>query len=150
MKKIIGAMAAGHLLLAVSLTCVAETSAGARHYLQTCLSLAQVSAITGLALTQSSQASSPQDSCSYNDSEQLSKQSRVIYGRDSGYRVAFGASDIMQKVPGLGNFAEFDLDAGTLYVNVGSDGLTFEGRKGKQKLALEKLKALAEKVLQQP
>lgn len=122
----------------------------ANAYLQSCLPLNTVKTLTGLPLTAASRNDAPQISCSYNDSEQLSRQSRVSYGRDPSYRMAFGASDIMHKVEGLGCFAEFDSDAGQLYVNVGSDGLMFEGRKGKTKLTLEQLKAIAQAVLQAP
>ena len=138
------------ILLTAPLASIAQTDTGAHRFLQPCLPLSVVNLLTGLSLTQSSEDGNPQNSCSYSNSEQLSKQSRVSYARDSGYRVAFGESDIMQKVTGLGNFAEFDLEGGQLYVNIGSDGLMFEGRQGKQKLSLEKLRALAEKVLQKP
>lgn len=120
----------------------------ANTHLQSCLPLDSVKSLTGLPLTAASRQEKPQISCSYNDSEQLSRQSRVSYGRDPSYRVAFGASDIMTKVDGLGRFAEYDIDAGQLFVNVGSDGLVFDGRQGKTKLSLEKLKVLAEQVLQ--
>jgi len=150
MNKVVAAMIMSGSLLVASIECRAEAEAGADSYLASCLSLDVIKQITGLPLTQSDRTSSPQGTCSYNNSEQLSKQSRVMYSRDSGYRVAFGESDIMQKVTGLGNFAEFDLDGGMLYVNVGRDGLVFEGRQGKQKLPLEKLQAIAEKVLQGP
>lgn len=77
----------------------------------------------------------------------MRKQSRVIYGRDASYKKPFGASDIMQSVSGLGKFAEYDLDDGQLHVNVGYDGIVFEGRQDKTKLSLERLKALAERVI---
>ena len=138
------------VVFVVSVAAMAETSNGARRYLETCLTLGEIKLITGFPVATAEQQGNPQDTCSYTNSEQLSKQSRVVYSRDSGYRTAFGESDIMQKVTGLGNFAEYDMEGGQLYVNVGSDGLMFEGRQGKQKLPLEKLKAIAEKVLQQP
>ena len=128
----------------------ADMPADANDYLTRCLSLAEVKNLTGLPLTATSEASAPQRSCSYNDSETLRKQSRVIYGRDPSYKKPFGESDIMQSVSGLGKFAEYDLDGGLLYVNVGNDGMVFEARQGKNKLDLDRLKALATKVLSAP
>lgn len=125
----------------------AAPATDANAYLQACLPLDTVKTLTGLPLTAASRNEKAQISCSYNDNEQLSRQSRVSYGRDPSYRMAFGESDIMHKVEGLGRFAEFDSDGGQLYVNVGSDGLMFEGRKGKTKLTLEQLKAIAQAVL---
>lgn len=115
--------------------------ASARDFLQTCLPLEQVKALTGLDLTQTSQTTSPQPSCEYVNSDVISNQHRVLYAHDPAYKKPFG----FEPVDGLGTFAEYD--DGTLMVGLGSDGITFVARAGKQKLAVDKLKDLASAVL---
>ena len=137
----------GIVLSGAAAICQAGAPVDANEYLTSCLPLAEVKNLTGLPLTAVSEVSAPQRSCSYNDSETLRKQSRVLYGRDPGYKKPFGESDIMQSVSGLGRFAEYDSDGGQLYINLGNDGLVFEARQGKARLPLDRLKALAERVL---
>lgn len=138
-------------LLLVSLILSAHSQSGeapgAHHYLTDCLVLSEVQQLTQSAPTTASRLDKPQPGCSYNDNEIIAKQTRIIYSRDPGYTAAFNIEGLMQPVPGLGRFAEFEAEAGRLYVNLGRDGIVFEGRQGDTPMSLEQLSALAQAVL---
>lgn len=121
----------------------------ARDYLADCLPLNQVKLATQSQPTQSGRTDRPQPSCSYNDAEVIAKQTVIRYSRDPAYNTRFNIPDLMQSVEGLGQFAEYEEETGLLYVNVGPDGIVFEGRQGKNKLSLAQLTALATAVLSQ-
>lgn len=139
------------ILLFLSFVCSipaqAEEVPDAYTYLSSCLALERVQQLTLIHLTALSRIERPQPGCSYNDSDILSRQTHIIYSRDPAYTTAFNIPDLMQPVTGLGRFAEFEAEAGRLYVNLGRDGIVFEGRSGKKKMTLTQLQALAQEVL---